>query len=439
MDTKQIIRGLKDWVKREKGIDFHLNACQEAILEYSLQNIAYANMDNLGYAVDTIKNNTGPDLFKYLSQVTDRKVSKKNCFLTLPRLLEHPGTEEDTENNLLRIDLREAPVPKDFYGRVEELSKLETWIVKEHCPLVGVFGMGGIGKTPLLRKFVDKVKDKFDYIIWKKLEYSPFLEDFLTHIESYFSANNLEENPHKKNISQRILSLISFLNQHRCLLIFDNWEKLMVTDEISEDQQKINYSNYGKFLESVATLEHQSCVVFVSLQTHQQMDIADKSRVRRLTLTGLNNQDSQYILKNFKLSEKGRERLIKQYQGHPSALEFAAQHIQNNYNGEIDDFLKGTFFIHDVITDLFDKHISGLSNIELNIVRKLVYETEPMSLPEIYQLFPSISQAKIGQAIDKLCTDGLIARDDSQRLPTFCIVHPLLIKYIKRRFPEKDD
>jgi G3E family GTPase len=68
--------------------------------------------------------------------------------------------------------------------------------------------------------------------------------------------------------------------------------------------------------------------------------------------------------------------------------------------------------------DLFDKHISGLSNIELNIVGKLVYETEPMSLPEIYQLFPSISQAKIGQAIDKLCTDGLIARDDSQRLPT---------------------
>jgi hypothetical protein len=286
---------------------------------------------------------------------------------------------------------------------------------------------------------VDKVKDKFDYIIWKKLEYSPFLEDFLTHIESYFPANNLEKNPHKKNISQRILSLISFLNQHRCLLIFDNWEKLMATDEISEDQQKRNYFNYGKFLESVATLEHQSCVVFVSLQTHQQMDIADKSRVRRLTLTGLNNQDSQYILKNFKLSEKGRERLIKQYQGHPSALEFAAQHIQNNYNGEIDDFLKGTFFIHDVITDLFDKHISGLSNIELNIVGKLVYETEPMSLPEIYQLFPSISQAKIGQAIDKLCTDGLIARDDSQRLPTFCIVHPLLIKYIKRRFPKKDD
>jgi hypothetical protein len=151
MDTKQIIRGLKDWVKREKGIDFHLNACQEAILEYSLQNIAYANMDNLGYAVDTIKNNTGPDLFKRLSEVTDRKVSKKNCFLTLPRLLEHPSSEEDTENSLLRIDLREAPVPKDFYGRVEELSKLETWIVKEHCPLVGVFGMGGIGKTPLLR------------------------------------------------------------------------------------------------------------------------------------------------------------------------------------------------------------------------------------------------------------------------------------------------
>ncbi|MDB9537308.1 hypothetical protein PN451_15980, partial [Dolichospermum planctonicum CS-1226] len=85
MDARQMIQELKDWVQRERGIDLNLNDCQEAILEYSLRGIAYTNMDNLGYAVDTIRNNTGPDLFRYLSQVTDRRITKKNCLLTLSR------------------------------------------------------------------------------------------------------------------------------------------------------------------------------------------------------------------------------------------------------------------------------------------------------------------------------------------------------------------
>ena len=439
MDAKQIIRGLKDWVKREKAIDLNLSDCQEAILEYSLQNIAYANMENLNYAVDTIKNNTGPELFQYLSQVTGKTVSKKNCLLTLSRLLEHPGGEKDPENNSLRLDLEEAPNLQDVYGREQELSKLETWIVKEHCALVGVLGMGGIGKTLLLRKFVDKVKDKFDYVIWKNFKYPALLEDFLTHIESYFFVNNSETTANKKNISQKILSLISFLKQHRCLLIFDHWEQLMITNEISADQREINYDNYGRFLRSVSELEHQSCVVFIGLEIHRQMDIADKFRVRELTLTGLNSRDtqySQYLLRNFQLSDQGIEKLIEEYQGYPLALELAAPYIQTYHNGQIYEFLKGTLFVHDAITDIFDKHFSRLLNIEINIIRELAHETEPISLPELYQLFPSISQAKISQSMDKLCRTGLVEKNDSQKLPTFGVVHRLLTKYIKNRYRE---
>ncbi|OBQ18468.1 ATP-binding protein [Anabaena sp. AL93] len=436
MDAKQIIRGLKDWVKREKAIDLNLSDCQEAILEYSLQNIAYANMENLGYAVDTIKNNTGPELFQYLSQVTGRTVSKKNCLVTLSRLLEHLGGEKDPEHNSLRLDLLEAPNLQDFYGREQELSQLETWIVTESRALLGVFGIPGIGKTQLLRKFVDQVKDKFDYVIWKDLTYCPLLADFLTDIESYFSARRNIPLP---QIRQRIISLIPFLNQHRCLLIFDHCEQLIETDEISADQQKINYSNYGLFLKSVSELEHQSCVVFVGLEKHRQMDIADKSRFRELTVAGLKTQDAQYyqyLLDNFQLSGQGIGTLIKKYQGHPLALKLAAPYINEHHQGKIDEFLEGTLFIHNAITEIFDKHLLRLSNTEINIVRKLAYETEPISLPELYRFFPSISQTEIRQSMHRLCTTGLVENNDSQNLVTFGLFHPLLTKYIKNRFPE---
>lgn len=428
MDARQIIQGLKDWVKREKGEDLNLDVCQEAILEYSLRGIAYTDMDNLGYAVDTIRNNTGPNLFRYLSRVTGKEISKRNCLLTLSRLLGHPGGEEDPEHNSLRLDLLKPPTPQDFYGREQELSQLKTWIVTESRALVGVFGIPGIGKTQLLRKFVDQVKDKFDYVIWKDLTYCPLLADFLTDIESYFST--------KRNIPlpQRIRDLIPFLNQHRCLLIFDHCEKLK-----EADQQRINYDNYGLFLKSVSELEHRSCVVFVGLEKHLQMDIADRSRFRELTLAGLKTQDpqySQYLLDNFQLSGQGIGTLIEKYQGHPLALKLAAPYINEHHQGKIDEFLEGTLFIHDAITEIFDKHLLRLSNTEINIVRKLAYETEPISLSELYKFFPSISQTEIRQSMHRLCTTGLVEKNDSQKLVTFGLFHPLLTKYIKKRFPE---
>ena len=427
MDARQIIQGLKDWVKREKGEDLNLDVCQEAILEYSLRGIAYTDMDNLGYAVDTIRNNTGPNLFRYLSRVTGKEISKRNCLLTLSRLLGHPGGEEDPEHNSLRLDLLKPPTPQDFYGREQELSQLKTWIVTESRALVGVFGIPGIGKTQLLRKFVDQVKDKFDYVIWKDLTYCPLLADFLTDIESYFST--------KRNIPlpQRIRDLIPFLNQHRCLLIFDHCEKLK-----EADQQRINYDNYGLFLKSVSELEHRSCVVFVGLEKHLQMDIADRSRFRELTLAGLKTQDpqySQYLLDNFQLSGQGIGTLIEKYQGHPLALKLAAPYINEHHQGKIDEFLEGTLFIHDAITEIFDKHLLRLSNTEINIVRKLAYETEPISLSELYKFFPSISQTEIRQSMHRLCTTGLVEKNDSQKLVTFGLFHPLLTKYIKKRFP----
>ena len=432
MNEEEIIQGLKDWVKREKKQDLDLDPCEEAILKYSLQDTTYSNMEIPGYTIEFIKNGKGPDLFRKLKKILGKDINKKTCKIVLTRLLEQK-IDQLTNNALLRIDLREQPVSQRFYGREQELSQLEKWIIEDKYALVGVFGLGGIGKTELLIKFVEQFKDRFEYVFWKNLEYAPFVEDFLTDMESYFLADNTEN----RNSSQRIRKLINFLQNHRCLLIFDQWQKLTDTNEISVEQ----YTKYERLLKAIVEQQHQSCLIFNSSIRPKQMDsfVNNSRRVKEFLLEGLNNQDCQELLNNFQFKDSTTgsiETLIQQYRGHPLALQSAAKTIQNWRNGNIADFLRGTFFICDVMNDLLDKQFSYLSNSEINIMQKLAYEEEPISLLEIYEFFPSISQSNIRKALEKLCKIGLIAQtqNNQEKFVTFWISYPLISKYIRNRY-----
>jgi hypothetical protein len=70
-------------------------------------------------------------------------------------------------------DWGEAPHVSQFYGREKELAELEQWILADRCQLMAVLGIGGIGKTALVAKLAERVKDGFEYIFWRSLQNAP--------------------------------------------------------------------------------------------------------------------------------------------------------------------------------------------------------------------------------------------------------------------------
>jgi transcriptional regulator with XRE-family HTH domain len=67
--------------------------------------------------------------------------------------LTSPASSEETENRWTnpQQDWDTAVDASVFYGREAELTQLWQWVVSERCRLVGLLGIGGIGKLSRLQ------------------------------------------------------------------------------------------------------------------------------------------------------------------------------------------------------------------------------------------------------------------------------------------------
>ncbi|MEO0768061.1 MAG: NB-ARC domain-containing protein [Cyanobacteria bacterium J06649_4] len=122
-------------------------------------------------------------------------------------------------------DWGEAVDVSIFHGRTEELTVLEQWAVQDCCRLIGVLGMGGIGKTALSVKLAERIQSQFEFVIWRSLRNAPSLKELLEDIVPFLSRQQDTQATPKR--------LLHWLRTHRCLLIFDNLETLLHSGSMS--------------------------------------------------------------------------------------------------------------------------------------------------------------------------------------------------------------
>jgi hypothetical protein len=365
-------------------------------------------------------------------------------------------------------DWGEAVDVSIFYGRTTELAQMTEWIVQEHCRLVVLLGMGGIGKTALSVKLAEQIKDKFEYVIWRclgtsrsasTLHLAPPPDIFLNQLIKILSPT--QQTKDLEVVDGSISQIIDCLRSSRCLIILDNFDAILSSEYTSESDiyplssashSNINnssvfhlpeiryrpeYEGYGELIRRVGDSQHQSCLVLTTREKPPEISAfqGEKLPVRCLKLTGLSNAESMEILKvkGFPyLKEEECKILIDWYAGNPLFMKLIATAIQELFESNIYEFLEQGTRVFGEIRAILDQQFSRLSSLEKLIMYWLSLNQDLGSMRKLQtHIIPRVPQRLVLEAIELLHKRSLIERQASRFRQT-----PVLIEYVAERFIE---
>ncbi|MBD2248284.1 NB-ARC domain-containing protein [Nostoc sp. FACHB-888] len=342
--------------------------------------------------------------------------------------------QEDLKNPK-RVDWGEMVDVSIFYGRTDELTLLEQWLIQERCRVVALLGMGGIGKTSLAAKLSQKVQGWFEYVIWRSLYNAPSLFDLLANFIQFFSNEQVLETDLPKSVDGRISQLVEYLQQQRCLIVLDNVETILQPGACAGCYRE-GYEDYGLLIKRLGQVMHQSSLVLTSRE--KPKDIAslggETLAVRSLQLSGLEVVAGQKIFeaKGFSVLESQLPALVERYAGNALALKIVATTIQDVFDGNVAEFLQHYTAVFGSIRDLLDQHFSRLANLEKDIMYWLAINRKPVSLSEIRE--DIVSPIPLQNLLEAL--ESLVRRSLVEKSTALFTLQPVVMEYVTQRLIE---
>lgn len=341
----------------------------------------------------------------------------------------------------LQIDWGEAAELHGFVGRKAELEQLQRWLNQDKCRLMGLFGMGGIGKTALAMQLVHLAEvahqhREFHFIIWRSLRNTPSPEALVQNLLQRLTGNS--ELALSNSLAERITLLIDYLRQRRCLLVLDEWDAILKPGALAGTYAE-GYEGYGQLLRRIGESRHNSCLLFTSREKPVGVTLLDDKTlpVRLLQVPGLKFKDSLAFLNSLGLTgndspvittpvtiapeteepysqeptpaqpQLHMEKLWRYYGGTPLSLKVAAKTILDLFSGNIELFLAQKSFIYGQIRSLLEQQFQRLSSTESQVLRQLASFEMGASLTELQACaelnIPQDRLLEVLESLDRRC------------------------------------
>jgi hypothetical protein len=387
----------------------------------------------------------GFQLWRSLSKALGKKITKKNfrSILIQQRIKVLDGqqskkVETSFPTNSSSQDWGEAIDVSFFYGRIAELDTLKQWVVSDRCRLITLLGMGGIGKTALAVKLVERVQEDFQYVIWRSLRNAPPVEDILQQFMEFLSEQ--QEIQLLTTLDDKIRRLIHYLRAYRCLLVLDNAEPVLQSGDRRGSYQE-GHEGYGQLLRCIAEIRHQSCLILTSRELPNGLATKEGKTlpVRVLKLKGLLETEAKQIFQakgDFVGLEEEWQTLINHYGGNPLALKMVAAGIQHFLDGSLApviELLKRGSLIFGDIQNLLERQFQRLSDLEQAIMYWLAINRELVSLQQLKAVFvPKISLDRLLESLFSLELRSLIEKSS-----TSFTQQPVVMEYLTERLIDR--
>ena len=313
------------------------------------------------------------------------------------------------------FDWGEALDVRNFYGRERELAQLARWMTQEHSRIVSILGMGGIGKSALTVTLMHRLAPSFQMVIFRSVRDAPPCKDLLTDYLQVLAPQAL---PASSSLEQLTDLLLASFQAHRCLLVLDNLETLLLEQD-QAGRYCPGYEEYEVFLRRVAETEHQSCLLLTSRENPAALGQLERKRfpVRSLQISGLEHSASERLLEEREVvgTPQDVSQLIETYKGNPLALSIVAEAVVELFDGEICPFLEQGEVIFSGIRELLAKQFARLSQIEQSLLIWLAIVREPIGLEELMTLcLPPLPRKQASEALQALQRRSLVERGKRQ-------------------------
>jgi WD40 repeat protein len=386
-----------------------MTAVERQILQGIWQNQDYNTIaKSTGYQPVSVRR-LAAQLLQEFSGSTEQKITKQNFQVVFNQLaLDRQST----------VDWEDAPTDiQPFCGRIDELSKLKSWIEIDRCKLIAILGIGGIGKTALATKLGQQLQDSFDFTIWRSLREAPPLNQLLGDLIGVLSQHtNLELS---KTSPKRIAILLEQLQQQRCLLILDNVEAIMSPGEYAGNYRE-GYSNYGDFFHRLGSTQHQSCAIVTSREPPPEITelASDKLPVRTFVLTGIADAGAMLLAEMSVTGDLTElQEVTDRCQGNPLYLRIIANTIVNNFGGDLEEFLASDRYTYAKINNILTTQLARLTTEEKLVIYYLAVQREPVSIESMSAHFTPLNlNLSLPTTLDSLIKRSIVQSIGNDRL-----------------------